>query len=74
MLTEVDITKFQLLYLEQFGVEISREKAVEQGLKLLTLMSVVYRPITKEEARRVDARRFDTKQELISRVADGRSV
>ncbi|MFA6520439.1 MAG: hypothetical protein WCT44_02405 [Candidatus Paceibacterota bacterium] len=30
-------------------MEISREDAYEKGMKLLRLMSIVYKPITEEE-------------------------
>lgn len=46
MLTEVQISKFQELYLKRFGKEIGREKAVEIGLRLVGMMRTVYRPIS----------------------------
>ena len=48
-LSDSDIEKFQALYKEQFGKEISREDAYEQGIKLLRLMSIVYKPMTEQE-------------------------
>ena len=49
VLSDEDILKFQSLCKSEFGMEISREDAYEQGVKLLQLMSVVYRPMTEEE-------------------------
>lgn len=49
VLSDEDIAKFQMLYQEQFGIEITKEEAYEQGMKLLSLVSIVYKPMTKEE-------------------------
>ncbi len=68
MLTDNDIEKFQTLYREQFGVEISKEKALEQSLKLLTLMSNVYKPMTRDEAYFTDSHRHNAKQDLVDRL------
>ncbi len=38
MLSEDDINKFQEIYQKEFGKEISKEEALEQGIKLITLM------------------------------------
>ena len=47
-LTEEEITKFQTLYKKHFGKEISREQAYEEGVKLLRLMQLIYKPMTKK--------------------------
>ena len=49
MLSASDIHKFQQLYLEEYGISISTEDAAEQGMKLLTLMSAIYKPMTQDE-------------------------
>ena len=49
VLSDEDLTKFQALYKNEFGIEISKEKAYEQGMKLLNLVSIVYQPTTEEE-------------------------
>ena len=43
-LSEKNIEEFQKLYKEHFGKEISREEALENGMKLLQLISILYRP------------------------------
>ena len=60
VLSDDDIRKFQEVYKEQFGKEISREDAYEQGVKLLRLIAVVYRPMTKEEFDFIQKRRNPT--------------
>jgi hypothetical protein len=48
-ITDEQITKFQFMYRQRFGKQISREEAYEQGVKLIRFMEVVCRPITAEE-------------------------
>lgn len=43
------------IYKEQFGVDISKEEALEQGTKLLQLVRTVYQPITKKEYEKIEA-------------------
>jgi len=49
MLSDEQITKYQMLYKNRFGKEISREEAYEQGVKLIRLIELIYRPMTKNE-------------------------
>jgi hypothetical protein len=56
-LSDEHIARFQALYLKRFGKEISKEEARDKGIKLLQLMKLVYRPMTKEEFATVQARR-----------------
>jgi len=57
VIDDADILKFQELYKQHFGMEISREDAYEKGLKLARLMSLVYKPMTQEEFDRTQERR-----------------
>lgn len=66
MISETDIKKFQQLYKEEFGIEISKEEAAEQGLKLVTLMSHVYKPMTEGENDGIELHRNSTKDNLIA--------
>jgi hypothetical protein len=60
VLTSDDIKKFQAIYLDQFGTDISEEDAYEQGIKLLTLMKIIHKPMTHEEMERVQEHRRAT--------------
>ena len=60
VLTDGDIKKFQTIYRKQFGREISKEDAYEQGIKLLGLMELIYKPMTEEEMKSVQERRCAT--------------
>lgn len=61
MLSDEQITKFQTLYKNRFGKKISREEAYEQGVKLIRLVELIYKPMTKEEYKIVQKRRKETK-------------
>ena len=60
MLSDEQITKFQMLYKNRFGKEISREEAYEQGAKLIRLVELIYKPVTEAEYRKLQERRRQT--------------
>lgn len=47
-LSNEQITEFQSLYLEQFGVQLSEEEAVQRGLALVGLVKAVTLDINVE--------------------------
>jgi hypothetical protein len=61
VLSDEDILSFQTIYRKRFGREISKEDAYEKGIKLLQLMSIVYRPMTEAEYQNLQVRRQETK-------------
>ena len=60
MLSDEQIEKFQKLYKKHFGKVISREEAYEQGVKLIRLIELVYKPMTEKEHKIVQKRRKET--------------
>lgn len=60
MLSTEQITQFQTLYKNRFGKEISREEASEKGAKLIRLVEIIYKPMTKEEYQKLQERRKET--------------
>ena len=58
MLTTEQVTKFQMLYKSRFGREINRSEAYEQGVKLMRLVELLYKPMTKSEYAMVQERRL----------------
>jgi hypothetical protein len=60
MLSDEQITKFQTLYKNRFGREISREEAYEKGAKLIRLVELIYRPMTENEYQLLQERRRKT--------------
>lgn len=60
MLSSEQITKFQTLYKNRFGKEISREEAYEEGAKLIVLVELIYKPMTKTEYQKFQKHRKET--------------
>lgn len=50
MLSDKALKEFKKIWKEQFGEDISDEKAAKEGINLLTLLNAIYRPIKKEWA------------------------
>lgn len=57
MLTDEQVTKFQDIYRKRFGKEISRADALEKGIKLVRMMEIIYKSITKKEFNELQERR-----------------
>jgi len=74
MLSDAQITKFQTLYKEQFGKEISRKEALEKGIKLMRLVELVYKPITQEEYEAVQRDRQETPQKDSKKFKDNKII
>ena len=60
MLSDGQITRFQTLYENRFGREISREEACERGTKLIRLVELIYKPMTETEYQQLQERRRRT--------------
>ena len=68
-LSEGNIVEFQRLYKLRYGKEISRELALEQGIKLLRLMKRIYRPMTKDEYEEIQKYRTRNLPRVAAEVA-----
>jgi len=51
MLTEDQIEEFQQIYKNQFNKEISKEEALRQGTKLVTLMKILVEQNIKDKSK-----------------------
>ena len=60
MLSDEQITKFQMLYKNRFGKEISREEAYRQGIALIRLIELTYKKMSKSEYKQLQRRRKET--------------
>jgi hypothetical protein len=47
-LTDEHIAKYQKIYLDTFGVSVSKDDALVQGLALLRLVKVLIQPMSNE--------------------------
>ncbi|OGE96815.1 MAG: hypothetical protein A3A83_02120 [Candidatus Doudnabacteria bacterium RIFCSPLOWO2_01_FULL_48_57] len=52
-----DIEKIQELFRKSFGIELTKDQALEKGLALLSIFKITYRPITENEWAGVKRRR-----------------
>ena len=48
-LTDEHISEFQMLYKKHFGTEITKEQALERGLRLIRLVEAVSRAVAHEQ-------------------------
>lgn len=48
MISEEALQEYKKIHREEFGEDISDEKAMDDAVNLLTFFDVVYRPIKKE--------------------------
>jgi len=48
-LSNEQIAGFQELYEDQFGIRLDKKQALNKALELLDLMSIVHKPITKDQ-------------------------
>ena len=60
MLTTEDIKSFRTLYQRRFGREISEEDAYSQASKLIQMMRIIHKPMSKAEFRKLQRRRKET--------------
>ena len=61
MLSDEQIRKFQMLYKNRFGKEISREEAYEKGARFIRLIELIYKPMSEDEYQKLQERREQTK-------------
>lgn len=55
-LSDEQVAKFQAIYKARFGKEISKQEALEKGIKLVRLLEICYRPMTEQQQAAVMAR------------------
>ena len=48
-LTDDNLLEFQMLYKKHFGTEITKEQALDKGLRLMRLIEVVSRAVADEQ-------------------------
>jgi len=60
MLTDNQIQQFQTLFKNRFGKGINKKKAHSKAMKLVRLLKIIYRPMTKQEFESLQIRRQKT--------------
>jgi hypothetical protein len=64
MLTKEQIEKFQSLYKNHFKKEIDNKDAYSQGIKLLCLVDIIYKPMTKKDYKKFNKSNRADKQKI----------
>ena len=64
ILFDEQVIKFQQLYKNRFGKEIGKSEACEQGIKLMRLVELIYKPMTESEYLYLQKRRQEAKCEV----------
>lgn len=57
MISNEQLEEFKRIYRKQFGRNISDQDVLESATKLLDLLMVVYKPMTREEFSKLEERR-----------------
>ena len=57
VLSDEHVDKFKQLYKKHFGKDISKQDAYDQGIKLVRLLSIIYKPITEDELAFIEKRK-----------------
>ena len=60
VLSDEQIEKYRRIHKSYFGKGITKEHAYEQGIKLVRLLSIIYKPMTEEEFESIQKRRNAT--------------
>ena len=60
MISQEALEKYKTIYRNKFGKDISDQDALEQAIKLLTLVKAVYKPMTVAEYDQIQKRREET--------------
>lgn len=50
---------FKKIYKKRFGKKIDRNEAYEQGVKLMRLVELVYKPISQQEYNKLITNKYD---------------
>ena len=65
VLSDEQVETFRRLYFKRFGKEISKEDAYEQGIKLISMLKLIYKPMELEEYEATQKRRLEMLPEII---------
>ncbi len=60
MISKEHLEKFKSIYKKRFGKDLSDQEALEKGTKLLRLVEIIYKPMTRKELKYLQERRKET--------------
>ena len=68
VLSDEQVEQFRAMYFRRYGKEISKEDAYEQGIKLITMLRLIYKPMELEEYELTQKRRLEMLPEIIQQI------
>jgi len=69
VLSDEQIEQFRKLYFRRFGKEISKEDAYEQGIKLIAMLKLIYKPMPLQEYEAIQKRRLEMLPQIVEHIA-----
>lgn len=57
IITDKQLAEFKALYKKRFGEELTDQEAMAKATKLVRLMEIIYRPLTKADLEMVEERK-----------------
>lgn len=61
MISNEYLEKYKQIYRKKFHKDISDQESLEQATKLLCLVRAIYKPMTKEDYKKLQERRRETR-------------
>ncbi|MFA6096848.1 MAG: hypothetical protein WC788_04440 [Candidatus Paceibacterota bacterium] len=68
MITDDQIAKYQFLWKQRFNEEISKEEALKEGLKLITLITAICCPEDEAEFQRLKQLSEKIKSQMLNKT------
>ncbi len=65
MISNEALQEFKKIWKEEYGQEISDEKAVELGINLLTMFDAIYRPVPKSWLKEYEEKEKQNKEHRV---------
>jgi len=69
VLSDEQVEIFRRLYFKRFRKEISKEDAYEQGIKLIAMLKLIYKPMSLEEYEAIQKRRLEMLPQIVEHIA-----
>jgi hypothetical protein len=69
VLSDEQVETFRKLHFKRFEREISKEDAYEQGIKLISILKLIYKPLALEEYEAIQKRRLEMLPKIVEHIA-----
>ena len=69
VLSDEQVEQFRQLYFKRYSKEISKEDAYEQGIKLIAMLKLIYKPMPLQEYEAIQKRRLEMLPQIVEHIA-----